>query len=385
MLAAHPPGRGSGSGLRGRVTLDALRGIFDRVDVVSFASAGEAEFADAEVHLVQRPDSPGALARILALRYGGGYYWYEREAGFEARIAGLARDGELLPRYDLVWACQSLTAAAGASIPARARVLDIDNIAGAEKRQSAADGSVAPGLRSARRLYAAVLGREERRRCALYDLVTVTSELERNRLGAIATPVAIVPNTIGAAPRVDAHRTEPELLFVGSLDYAPNVDAVRVLANDVMPRVRTRRAGTRLTVAGRNPTAEVRALCAEHGFELATDAPSLDPFYLRARAVVAPLRLGGGTRFKLLEAMAYGSAIVATPMAAEGIEIEHGSEALLASDPVAFADHCCTVLDDADHAARLGVAAHAAWERRYRPEAAAQIIGERVATLLGRS
>jgi glycosyltransferase involved in cell wall biosynthesis len=138
----------------------------------------------------------------------------------------------------------------------------------------------------------------------------------------------------------------------------------------VLPRVRADIPDAALTVAGRSPKPVVRELCAGAGIRLVADAPSLHPLYAQARAVVAPLFLGGGSHVKLVEAMAHGAAVVATPVAAEGLDLDDGEHLLLARDADEFAARCIALLRDPDRADRLGAAARARWSERHRPEVA---------------
>jgi glycosyltransferase involved in cell wall biosynthesis len=369
VVATHPPGRGSGSGLRSLRTLEALRERFDRVDVVALASPGEDALADPAAILLPRPPHPQLPARLAALRYGGAYYAAERAAG--PGLERLTAEGVIERRVDLIWVAQSLLARAVLdSVVGHRRVIDIDNVAGADRRRSAADRTASPVRRAFRLLSASVIAAEERRRCNRFDLVVLTSDLERRRLGPVDPPVAVVPNTVDEEPVVDAAAAPRRLLFVGSLDYDPNVDAVRTLVRAIMPRVRAVVPDAELDVAGRNPTAEVIALCAVPGVRLHADAPSLDPVYAQARLVVAPLRLGGGTRMKIVEALARGAPVVATPTAAEGLHANPGRDIVLADDADAFAHACIRLLEDPAAAAAIGAAGRAIWERDHRPEAA---------------
>lgn len=109
------------------------------------------------------------------------------------------------------------------------------------------------------------------------------------------------------------------LLFVGALGYGPNVQAAQWLARQIMPRIRRIKPATRLVLAGARPSPAVRRLARHPGVTLMADLPKLGPAYARAAVVVAPLRSGGGTRIKLLEAVAYGKLAVATPAALAGL------------------------------------------------------------------
>jgi glycosyltransferase involved in cell wall biosynthesis len=380
MLAAHPPGSGSGSAIRGQVTLRALRRLFGRVDIVSFAFASEVRFADPEVRLIERGPEPSVARRLIALARGGALYIPERSTRLVDRVRADARAGALLERYDLVWCYSSLTARAGRAVEAGARVLDIDNVAWSDAMRSVRSGSssLAYGQRLYRRLSVPALAREERRRCGWFDHVLVTSELERQHLGEVSPPVGILPNTAPEpGTRIAIESTARHMLFVGALDYEPNVDAVRWLAQEVLPRLAASVPDVAVTVAGRNPSEAVQAICRRPGLRLAANVDSLEPLYQTARVVVAPLRLGGGGgRIKMLEAMAHGAAIVGTSTALDGMDLQTGRDVMLADDPAGFAAACATLLKDPVAARMLGENARERWQARHTPQAAERAIRE---------
>lgn len=371
LLSTHPPGGRSGPGTRGWMTLEGLRECCDRVDAVALAYPEEERVVAPGVLTIPRPPLPGRWGWAAAVARGGSSFVPERGGEIAAALHDLMREGTLLARYDLVWAHFSLMAGLGARVPARRRVLDVDTVWGAARRRAAdrLEGSAAARLY--RRLDAAAVAREERRRCARQDHLVVASEAERARLPDVGVPVTAIPNCVPGPPDPPRPAAQRDgLLFVGILDHEMNVDAVLFLAKEVLPRVRAELPGAKLTVAGRGPTPVVRRLCGEAGIRLVADAPSLDPLYAEARAVVAPLFLGGGTHVKLIEAMAHGAAIVATPVAAEGLGLRDGKHLMVAGDAADFAARCEAVLRDPDRADRLGAAAHARWSERHRPEVA---------------
>jgi glycosyltransferase involved in cell wall biosynthesis len=373
MVAAHPPGRGSGTGLRGLVTLRALRACCDRVDVVALESPGEARWAEPGLHTIQRRPDPPLLGRIAALRYGSAYYSAERTVGLTEQLRELVRTGRLLERYDIVVAAHSLTArAAHDAVQARGRILDIDNVAAAERRRSARDPRASLGMRTFRRVAALALAREERARCELYDVVTLPSKLECERLGPVRVRVAVVPNTVDEAIPVRPSSTGARLLFMGGLDYEPNVDALEWIAREILPLAREQRPDVELTVLGRNPSAAMRRLCRDARIDLVDDAVDLEPYHHASRVMLAPLRLGGGTRFKILEALARGEAIVATPTAAEGLAVRDGRDIRLEESAPSIANACVSLLGDDGEADRLGAAARATWAEHYRPVVAVE-------------
>ena len=150
------------------------------------------------------------------------------------------------------------------------------------------------------------------------------------------------------------------LLFVGTLNYYPNEDAARFLCREVLPLVRERiggRRAVRLIIAGALPSAAVRALSATPGVVLAANVVDVAPLYRRANLVVVPLRAGGGTRIKLLEAFAHRRPVVATTIGVEGIDVRHGEHLLIADSPAAFADACLRMMERPDEASEMAARA----------------------------
>lgn len=215
----------------------------------------------------------------------------------------------------------------------------------------------------------------ERALLARADVVIAVSDAEADVLGTMApdTRVEVVPSSVPApAGEWSAVDAEPVVLFVGTLDYPPNVDAVRELVAEVLPRVRER-IDARLQVVGRRPTRLLRGLVAEHDWvELHEDAAELRPYYLRAGCALLPIRAGGGTKLKVYEALSWGLPLVATPEAVAGVRLEPGREALVAADVAELADHAARVLGDAATAAELGRAGRTAFTERLSWERAAQ-------------
>lgn len=167
---------------------------------------------------------------------------------------------------------------------------------------------------------------------------------------------------LGRLPGNDA--TGP-LLFVGSFDYDANVDAVRHLVTDLLPAIRRRAPDTAAIVAGRSPGREVHALAQAQGVEVAATVPDLTPLYARAGVVVVPLRIGGGSRIKILEALALGRPVVTTTIGMRGLDLADGVEVLVADTPEAFATAIQRLRDDGALRERLVAAGRAFVERRH--------------------
>jgi glycosyltransferase involved in cell wall biosynthesis len=258
-------------------------------------------------------------------------------------------------------------------------VLDEHNVEYDVHRQTVEAG----GGSLARRVYNAVnwrkMRREEEGLWGRVDAITVTSPRDAARIRA-ARPgarVAVVPNG------VDVERFRPRpgdplpdrrtVLFFGALDYYPNSEGLLSFLDATWPRLLSTHPAARLRILGRRPPPALLARRAP-GIEIAGFVDDLRPSLAEAAVVVVPLRLGGGTRLKILEAMAMGRPVVSTSVGAEGLDAAHGRELLLADDPVRFAAEVRRVLDDPALAARLGKAARAFVERRYSWRASARAL-----------
>jgi glycosyltransferase involved in cell wall biosynthesis len=167
--------------------------------------------------------------------------------------------------------------------------------------------------------------------------------------------------------------SEPRLVFTGSMDWLPNEDAMRFFCHDVLPLIRAEEPRARLSIVGRAPTAAVRALADEH-IEVTGTVPDVRPFMRRAAVHVVPLRIGGGTRLKIFEAMAMGQAVVSTTIGAEGLPITHGEHALIADGPRALADAVVSLLRDERRRHALSAAARTLVAERYDWSVAADVL-----------
>jgi glycosyltransferase involved in cell wall biosynthesis len=151
-----------------------------------------------------------------------------------------------------------------------------------------------------------------------------------------------------------------DLLFLGSMDWMPNVDAVCWFAAEVLPLIRRRRPNCTLSIAGRRPTAEIRKLAEDDSrIHVTGTVPDVRPYLWGAAVAIVPLRIGGGTRLKIYEAMAAQIPVVSTSIGAEGLDVRDGETIAMADDPRQFADACLALLDDAGLRNKI---ARAAWE-----------------------
>jgi glycosyltransferase involved in cell wall biosynthesis len=212
------------------------------------------------------------------------------------------------------------------------------------------------------------LARFERWAMGAADAVLAVSEIDRAYLAALgarpADAITVVPNTIDVAEY--AWATDPggywpryDIVFTGKLDYRPNVDAVLWFAETVWPRIVVRRPGTTWAIVGQQPHRRLAHLRDVSGVTLTGRVPTILPYLARSQVYVAPLRIGSGTRLKLIEAMAAGMAIVSTTVGAEGFPVVNGEQLILADDPDSFAAAVLSLLDDIDRRVALGAAARA--------------------------
>lgn len=156
------------------------------------------------------------------------------------------------------------------------------------------------------------------------------------------------------------------VVFTGQMDYPPNIDAVCSFARTVFPRLRAKVPDARFAIVGRNPARAVAALARDPGVIVTGAVPDVRPWIARASAVVAPLGIARGIQNKVLEAMATGRPVVASPAAAEGLE---PGEGLIVADLPAMASELADLLGDAARCERLGAAARSHVEARYRWDA----------------
>jgi len=179
----------------------------------------------------------------------------------------------------------------------------------------------------------------------------VCSERERGELLARKPEarIAVIENGVDcaffAAPGAPFEERR-RLVFVGLMDYHANAEAVLFFAREIWPQVRREFRGWSLTIVGANPTPEVRALHGSDDIEVTGTVPDVRPFYREARAAIVPLRVGGGTRLKILEAMAAGVPVVSTTLGAEGLAVLPDKEVLIADRAEDWIRHLKTLGDE---------------------------------------
>lgn len=206
-----------------------------------------------------------------------------------------------------------------------------------------------------------------RRIAGAMDRVTVVSHLERQALlamGCDAERIAVVPNgvDITGGPRSDPGTAR--VIYPGSVQFDANLDAVRHFVHEVWPLVRQARPDATFWVTGATDGVDVTDL-RQPGVTFTGRLADVAPAVSDSAVCVVPLRAGGGTRLKVLQAMALGVPVVSTPKGVEGLDIVDGEHVLVRSTAGALAAAILQVLADPARAARLGTAAHARVRERY--------------------
>ena len=197
--------------------------------------------------------------------------------------------------------------------------------------------------------------------CSVADEQSLLAEAPRAR-------TRVIPNAADVEyfkPRpTDSPSDGVSMVFFGHLSYLPNVDGMVHFMEDIWPTIAASNPAARCKIIGGSPPPSLLALAGPQ-VELTGFVPDLRPHLAQAAAVVVPLRLGGGTRLKIVEAMAMGKAIVSTALGAEGIEAVSGRDLIIADDPKEFADAVSNLLDNPDEACRIGRSARQLAEERY--------------------
>lgn len=257
--------------------------------------------------------------------------------------------------------------------------IDVDDLEGETKRRIARLPDTPQAMARALEAEARVadLALEHWRRRA--DVLLVASERDRETLSCRggATPI-VAPNVVRAPETAPALPTRPphSILFVGGLDYAPNRDAVAWLSQEIVPALhRVETPPWKLLIVGAGGPTLLARLGARDPRIVAYDAvPDVAPLLARARAVVVPLRAGGGTRIKILEALAHARPVVATSLGAEGLDLERGAHLLVGDSTSEIVEHLARLLCDDQLAARLGTAGRARVLDAYSPSALAEAL-----------
>jgi glycosyltransferase involved in cell wall biosynthesis len=175
---------------------------------------------------------------------------------------------------------------------------------------------------------------------------------------------------------------EHAILFQGMLRWWPNEEAAEWLVSDIAPLIRARVPDLQVILAGL-PSSRIQGLASPPAVQVPGTVPEMAPYLHAARLVVAPLRVGSGTRIKILEAFAHHVPVVSTRIGAAGLDAVAGVHLEVSDGAAGFAEHCTHLLTNPAAAKRLAVAAHALYQRKHLPTHARQRVREAVHMAIG--
>jgi sugar transferase (PEP-CTERM/EpsH1 system associated) len=334
--------------------LEAMREVASRVTAIprSDPSKGSLRFyADAALHLVD--PLPYAVAKYRSRAFARAFDELVREQRFDIIVCDFLFPAVNLPR----------------TLPCPAVIFTHNVEAEIWRRHADTRRGVARMLyaRQHRRML-----RFEGRALRRFDGILAVSEADRrtfSRLypGAIAGPVHVVPTGVDTTffHPSPSRGDRPALVFTGSMDWLPNEDAMAFFCREILPLVREEEPAVTLSIVGRAPTPAVQKLASEQGVQVTGRVGDVRPYIKDAAVYVVPLRIGGGTRLKIFEAMAMGKAVVTTTVGAEGLPVTDGEHVLIADDPRAFAGAIVSLLRNSGRRRSLERAARALVVQRY--------------------
>jgi glycosyltransferase involved in cell wall biosynthesis len=246
-------------------------------------------------------------------------------------------------------------------------VCDWHNVESDLMRQYAERERSAARRTYARRTARLMSGAEER---ALkdFDAHIAVSEVDAQRLQSINSDakIFVIENGVDAAHYAhDQAETKNRIVFVGSMDYHANIEGATDFARAVWPMIQQQQPQLRFTIVGRNPPAQVTELSSIAGVEVTGSVADVRPYYREALAAVVPLNVGGGSRLKILEAMAAGVPVVSTKLGAEGLNVSDSENILLAESLAQLANGIFKLIEPADLRQRLITGGHALVRARY--------------------
>ena len=204
-----------------------------------------------------------------------------------------------------------------------------------------------------------------------FELVLAVSDADRQTFqelypASLKAPVHVVqtgvdteyfsPDAVGA-PSAAIASARPHLVFTGSMDWLPNEDGMVYFVKEILPRIRAAEPAATLSIIGRSPTPAVKRLAETAGVHVTGRVDDVRPHIAEGSVYIVPLRIGGGTRLKIFEAMAMGKAVVSTAIGAEGLPVTNGEDIVIANDPARFAQAVVGLIRDGDARRRLETAA----------------------------
>ena len=287
---------------------------------------------------------------------------FDRFSGFEdaitARLAGQHYDVAIIEHF---WCAPYVAQLRQCS---RQVILDLHNIESVWHQSLAAAES--PARAFALRRFATASVALERKLFPKFDRLLVTSQRDSERVQRIVSDskITVYPN---ALPYIEAPPREEknEIVFSGNLEYAPNISAVRFFRERVWPTLRSRWPNLRWKIVGRNPEAIRGVVAGDARIDLTGFVENALASLAQSQVAIVPLLAGSGTRVKILEAWAAGTAVVSTTLGAEGLECRDGKHLIVADAPDHFAEAVSLLLESPENRARIGNAGRLLFEQNY--------------------
>ncbi|MDP2291318.1 MAG: glycosyltransferase [Actinomycetota bacterium] len=372
MITDRAPGGDSGYGMRVDNVINGLMKTGDlHVCLIDSSTGGSSlPLAAGYATSVVRAENPSRWRKLAIAVAGLAQLPYRRKKALRAEIAAAVGS----QAWDFVWFSRVRTYAVAGSLVTGPRVVDFDDLNDRLACSLIADRTARRGrVRAAPRNLLGVIEchrwrKLQRRIASEVECVTVCSDADRQYLGYPNCEVVRngyrVPEHVLRHPDLE----HPTLLFVGPLSYEPNRLAAEWLAFEVLPRVRRALPAARLVVVGYNDGASPRLRHAE-GVTLTGFVHDLGPYYATAAVAATPLQSGGGTRLKVMEALARSVPLVSTSMGCFGLDLTHDRELLIADDAEHFAAACVAIIDRPALAARLTEAGLAGFHERLTSDA----------------
>ena len=229
----------------------------------------------------------------------------------------------------------------------RLAVVDLDNLESSlVTHELAALGASMRAFRRLAKRDEIARWRRLEQRAAATAVTFVCSELDVRRMHGQSRVLSNGTSPPGPGYRRRPHPEHPVVVFVGSMSYEPNIDAVEYFARHVLWRIRAERPDVEFRIVGRAGGERVRRLASVEGVTVVGEVASVEPELAAAHLCVAPIRFGGGTRAKILESFAHAVPVVTTTVGCEGLEVIDSVHALIADEPDAMASACLRLLRD---------------------------------------
>jgi sugar transferase (PEP-CTERM/EpsH1 system associated) len=370
----YPPNWGFGIRVYQVLRLLARR---HEVSLLAYAEAEDHEKIQAlerlgaAVHVVPHPDrgrGPKRVAQLLSMVSAASY---QRRHAYSTEMQQQLSRLSARDNYDVIQV--ETSALAGFEFDRRAAVALIEHDIVYELLQRMSQTERSPFRRLFNKIEFRKVKREEIASWRTVAGCVMTSAREERIVRQLApdTPVAVVPNAVDVEyfHPSDGETDETAIVMTGFMKTRPNIDGAAYFVREILPRILTARPQTVFYIVGGGAPAEVEKLAGPH-VVVTGEVPDVRPYVHKAAVVVVPLRMGGGTRLKVLEGLSMRKPMVSTSLGCEGIDVVAGEHLLVADEPDAFAAAVLDLLRDQARAARLATGGRAMVLRHYRWETA---------------